>query len=41
MDWFKGNFDRKKKYLTGKSMVSGLDFPLNQSIEIRLYWDIS
>ena len=29
------NFNRKAPYLMGKSMVSGFDFPLNQSIEQR------
>ena len=36
MDWFKGKFTGKPHiwtYLMGKSMVSGEDFPLNQSIE--------
>jgi hypothetical protein len=28
------NFNRKDPYLVGKSMVSGFDFPLNQSIDI-------
>ena len=27
------NFNRKALYLMGKSLVSGVDFPLNQSIE--------
>ena len=36
MDWFKGKFTGKPRiwtYLMGKSMVSGEDFPLNESIE--------
>ena len=33
MDWFKGQFTGKPHDLTGKiNMVSGEDFPLNQSI---------
>ena len=37
MDWFKGQFTGKPYiilYLMGRSVVSGLDFPLNQSMEI-------
>jgi len=33
MDWFKGKLTGTLPYLLGKSMVSGLDFPSNQSIE--------
>jgi hypothetical protein len=32
MDWFKEKI-LESPYLMGKSMVSGFDFPLNQSIE--------
>ena len=35
MDWFKGKFTGLSPiYFMGKSMVSGVDFPLNQSIEL-------
>ena len=34
MAWFsRENFNRKPPYFMGKSMVSGYDFPLNQSID--------
>ena len=33
MDWIRGKFTGKAPYLLGKSMVSGQDFPLNESID--------
>ena len=33
MDWFRGQNHGKTPYFIRKSMVSGQDFPLNQSIE--------
>jgi len=32
---------RKAPYLMGKSMVSGFDFPLNQSIDIWILWMVA
>jgi hypothetical protein len=34
MDWLKGNLQEHPMIFMGKSMVSGVDFPSHQSIEL-------
>jgi hypothetical protein len=38
MDWFKGNFCRKTPYFPCENLCSPVNFPLNQSIEDRVWF---